>query len=98
MRIDAPERLWYLPTMKLGAHQPRFAPVIPGTLLALLVYAVLVRVVSIGSAVYDERNAHNYYICGFSHSCSQPQPARTAPSPSRVAVPSPTCSVAFEIT
>ena len=47
MRIDGPEGRWYLPNMKLGAHQPRFAPVIPGTLLALLVYAVLVRVVSI---------------------------------------------------
>ncbi|MDG1491337.1 MAG: hypothetical protein P8R43_05560 [Planctomycetota bacterium] len=33
--------------MKLGAQQPRLAPVIPGPLLALIVYAVLVRVMSI---------------------------------------------------
>ncbi len=33
--------------MKLGAQQPRLAPVIPGPLLALIVYAVLVRVLSI---------------------------------------------------
>ena len=33
--------------MKLGAQQPRLAPVIPGPLLSLLVYAVLVRVMSI---------------------------------------------------
>ena len=33
--------------MKLGAHQPQLAPIIPGPLLGLLVYAVLVRVMSI---------------------------------------------------
>ena len=39
--------LLYTRIMKLGAHQPQLAPIIPGPLLGLLVYAVLVRVISI---------------------------------------------------